>query len=269
MKTIEKCIVGQTLEVMFLTALLIFTAVSAGAQTKEQPGSTAQRERMSLTFINVKPEMVPDFENMIKTDILPALAKGGAKHSDVWQTIGFGNSFEYVIVNPIEKYAQYDGPSPMMKGMGKEGMAAWAAKASRMVNGVRTVAYDLRPDLSYMTELQEPPKMAVVTTVTVTPGRNAEFENFIKNDWLPVIRKSGIKGYWTHQVAFGDDVNQYLIVVLHDNFAEIDKGSPVARVIGQDGMAKLQQKLPVGVIVRQERTVSRFVPELSYRPAAR
>lgn len=262
MKTTEKFIAVRMRYFLFLAALFLLTAMPTWAQ----PNSMPKRERISISFVNVKPEMVPDFEAMIKTDIIPALAKGGAKQSDVWRTTGFGDSFEYVIVNPIENYAQYDGPSPMMKGMGKEGMAAWVAKASRMVNGVRTVAYDLRPDLSYITNMTEPPKMAVVTTVTVAAGRNAEFENFIKNEWLPVIKQSGIKGYWVQQVAFGGDVNQYLIATLHENFAEVDKGNPVARVVGQDGMMKIQQKLPAGVIVRQERIISRFVPELSYRP---
>ncbi len=267
MKTIEKFVVAQMRGFLFLAALFLLTAMPIWAQTKEQPNSMPKRERMAITFISVKPEMVPDFENMIKTDIKPALAKGGAKWSDVWQTAGFGDTFEYVVVNPVENYAQYDGPSPMMKGMGKEGMAAWLAKASKMVNGVRTVAYESRPDMSYDTKMTEPPKLAVVTLLTVAAGRNAEFENFIKNDWLPVVKQSGVKGYWVSQVMFGGDVNQYLIVVPHENFAEMDKGNPVARVLGQDGMMKLQQKLPAGVIAHQERIVSRYLPELSYRPA--
>jgi len=267
MKTVERFVVAQMRGFLFLAALFVLTAMPVWSQTKEQPNTMEKRERTAITFINVKPEMVPEFENMFKTDINPALAKGGAKWSNVWKIATFGDAFEYVIVSPIENFAQYDSPSPMMKGMGKEGTAAWAAKASKMVNGVRTVAYESRPDMSYDTKMTAPPKMAVVTLVTVAAGRNAEFENFIKNDWLPVIKQSGVQGYWVSQVMFGGDVNQYVIVVPHENFAEVDKGNPVSRVLGRDGMMKLQQKLPAGVITHQERIISRFMPELSYRPA--
>jgi hypothetical protein len=252
---------------LILSVLLLLAAMPAFAQqTKEQTNSMQKRERIEITFIKVKPEMVMDFETLIKTDVNPALAKGGAKWNDVWQTAVFGDEFEYVIVAPVENYAQYDGPSPMVKGMGKD-IDAFYAKASKTLIGMRTVVYDVRQDLSYSPEMSAAPKMAVISLISVAPARNSEFENFLKTEFLPIIKKSGIRGYWTHQLAFGGDVNQYLIVALHENFAEVDKGHPVARVVGQDGMMKLMQKLPAGVVLRQERLIYRFSPELSYRPS--
>jgi len=111
MKTIDEIVVAQMRGFLFLAALFLLTAMPAWAQTKEQPNTMPKRERMAIAFISVKPEMVPEFENMIKTDINPALAKGGAKWSNVWKIAGFGDAFEYVVVSPVENYAQYDGPA--------------------------------------------------------------------------------------------------------------------------------------------------------------
>lgn len=265
MKTVEKFVVARTHCFLLLSALFLLAAMPCWAQdktTRPAPG------RIGITFISVKPDMVPDFENMLKTEYNPAITKGGAKWNDVWQTAAFGTAFDFVLVTPIDNFAQYDSPSPLMKGLGEEGSKAFFAKASKMINGLRSYAYETRPDLSYEPKMTGPPKMAVVTMVSVAPGRTAEYENFIKNDLLPVIKQSGIAGYWVSKLQFGGDANQYLTVALHENFAELEKGPPSVRVLGLDGSTKLFQKLPAGVVVHQERSVSRFVPGLSYRPAA-
>lgn len=252
----------------YLCALLLSILISPSfvyAQT--QAAQTPSAERVAVTIVSVKPEMVADFENMIKNETNPALAKGGAKWRNVWQTATFGDLFEYVIAAPVDNYAQYDSPSPMEKGLGKEGFAAWRAKASRMVNKVHTYAIEAMPELSYNAEMAGLPKMAVVTFVHVAPGRVAEYENHIKNDLLPVIKKSGIAGYWVNRTRLGGDTNEYIILALHENYAEIDKGPPVARVLGREGALKLWQKLPAGVVMHQENRVMRYAPELSYRPA--
>ncbi len=263
MKTIEKFIAARMRHFLFLSGLFLLAAMPGWAQNKDQP---TKRERIEITIVSVKPEMTADFENLFKTEFNPGITKGGAKWSDVWRTAIFGNAFDYIFVGPIDGFAQFDGVSPLMKGLGKEGATAFFAKASKMVTNVHSMAYEVRDDMSYNTKMTGPPKMAVVTFTSVAPGRTVEYENYIKNDVLPVIQKSDVAGYWVSRASFGGDVNEYITLVLHDNFAELEKGPPTARVLGQEGAMKLAQKLPVGVVVHQERFVSRYVTELSYRP---
>jgi len=268
MKTIEKILVTQLRCFLLLNTLfLLLAAVSVPCLAQNKDSQMAKRERVLITTVTVKPDMTGDFENLIKNEYNPGIAKGGAKWSDVWRNAVFGNGFDYTFVTPIDGFAQLDGISPLMKGLGKEGAAAWYAKAGKMVTNVRGVAYEVRDDLSYRTNMTAPPKMAVVTHTSVAPGRASEFENFIKNDLLPVVKQSGIAGYWMNKTMFGGDVNEYSSLVLLENFAELEKGPPQVRVLGQEGAMKLVQKLPVGVVVRQERIFARYVPELSYRPA--
>ena len=254
------------LSLLLCAAALAPRAALAQTQAPTTP-STPARERLAVTVVQVKPEMTADFENLIKNEYHQALAKAGVKWVDVWRTAQFGDAFEYTFVAPVESYAQYDGPGPLEKGLGKEGAAAWYAKASRMVNGVRTFTMDFIPELCYETKLAGPPKLAVVSFVSVAPGRGAEYESYIRNEMLPVVKRSDVPGFWVQQVGLGGDANQYITLTLHNNFAELEKGPPVRRVLGPEGAAKLAQKLPAGVVTHVERRVIRLVPELTYRPA--
>jgi hypothetical protein len=52
-----------------------------------------------------------------------------------------------------------------------------------------------------------------------------------------------------------------------DNYAELDKGHPIARVEGRDGFKRILQKMPAGTIVESEVTVIRLNEGLSIMPA--
>lgn len=252
--------------------LLLFAAALAPQESFAQtPGSgpppAPARERLAVTVVQVKPEAVMEFENMVRTEINPALAKGGAKWTDVWTTATFGNGFEYLIVGPIESFAQYDGPGPLVKGMGREGYGAWAARAGKLISGLRTFAMEFNPELSHETKLTGPPKMGVLSVVTVAPGRGAEFESYIRGEMLPVVKRSGVAGFWFHQSVMGANPNEYVTLTLQDNFADLEKGPPWARALGREGAAKLMQKLAPGVVTHVELKFIRLLPELTYRPA--
>lgn len=255
--------------VLFFSLLLCAAAFARHETFAQNPSPgppTPARQRLAVTVVQVKPEMVAEFEALIRNEYNPALAKAGVKWSDVWRTAQFGDVFEFTFVSPINSFAQFDGPGPLERALGKEGAGAWYAKASRMINGVRGFVMTHDQELSHEGKMDGPPKMAVVSYVSVAPGRNAEYEGFIKNEVLPVIKKSDVPGYWFQRVGLGGDAGQYITLTLHNNFADLEKGPPTRRVLGQEGAAKLTQKLPAGVVTRSESRVIRLVPELTYRP---
>lgn len=221
---------------------------------------------LNVTVVKVKPEMAGEFQNYMKTTTNPALRKGGLKWREVWQsTLAAGDNFEYVIVAPVDKLAYFDGPSALEKALGSDGFAAWSAKAGSFVTGVRRYIIRTRPDLSYMAKRTGPPKLAVVSSIHVAYNRNPDFENYIKNDYTPVMAKAGVT-YLVAQTIFGGDANEYVTLTLRDNFAEIDKGPVVVQVLGNDEGQKLFLKLPVGTVTLLERNILRFAPELSLMP---
>ena len=244
----------------------VFLFLSAVLWSNALAQNNAAREFLDVTVVTVKPEAAMDFERLIKTEFNPGFIKGGGKSSEVWQK-AIGNAFEYIFVQPLGKFAEMDAPGALEIGLGKDGTATFFARASRMVSGVRSFVIQTRPDLSYITEMKSPPKFAVLAHIRVMQGRENDFENYVKTDWLPVVGKSGIAGYWLSKVILGGDINEYISLTLQENFAELDKGAPPARVLGQEGAVKLQQKLPAGTLMSLERYVIRLNPELSVLPS--
>lgn len=255
---------------VLMAALLTFAACATSgtdtqsAATSSSTASTATTppQMFSVSVIRVKPELVTEWEAFLKTESLPAYQKGGVKQRETWVTATFGENFEYVFVTPIADLAQYDSPSPLIKALGEDGARAYRAKAARFIVSFHTFAIQRRLELSLDPKPNEPLKLAVVTSVNVAPGRAPEFDSLLKNDLLPVIKKAELKGYLVSQVMLGGDAYEYLSLAMYDSFAEIGKGSPYVKVLGQDGANKLLQK-GTGIVTHAERKVYRYVPELS------
>jgi hypothetical protein len=257
------------LHALWVVALLLGVAQlnPSMAQTPTAtPPATPPSQWLVITQVIVKPEMMAEFQNFMKNTTNPALKKGGIKWREVWQSTSYaGDAFEFVLVAPFDKFAEFDGPSPLEKALGAQGFADWSAKAGSLVKNVHRYIIRTRPDLSVMSKAYAP-KLAVVSSVRVANGRSQEVENYIKNDFAPVFAKAGYN-YLVSQTIFGGDANEYVTLAMRDSFTDIDKGPIPTLVLGQEGAQKLFAKLPAGVITHMERTIMRFVPELSIMPA--
>ena len=231
------------------------------------PQAAPSPEFLSITVVSVKPEMMAEFQNFMKNTTNPALKKGGLKWREVWQTTGAaGDAFEYVLVTPVAKLADFDGPGPLEKGLGAQGVSAWQTKAGSLVNSVRRFIVRTRPDLSFATQRTGAPKLAVVHSVRVAPNRNSDYENYLKNDFVPVMKQAGVT-YLVSQTIFGGDGNEYVTLTMRDSFADLDKGPVLIQALGAEAAQKLVEKMPAGAVVHLERSIARFVPELSIMPA--
>ncbi|HWN99602.1 MAG TPA: hypothetical protein VNS63_10070 [Blastocatellia bacterium] len=262
-----------------VTALLAFaqnTAQQKVASAKKpmtrqaKPTATAPApDWYSVALVRVKPDMVTEWEDLQKNVVNPALKKSGLKERSVFQTAVFGTAFEYVVITQITNFAQFDEPmSPLRKTLGEDAYRDYLTKSRRCIVSTQTVAAQSRPDLSYMgkvTSMTGPPKLAVVNSISVVPGRATAFENLVKTDILPVMKKADVIGYFMNQTMFGGDGYEYTSVVFLDSFADLGKGSPFVRALGPQGAATLFAKV-AGLIAHQERTIARFNPDLSFGP---
>ena len=257
----------RMLRALCVTGVFVVAAQSNGvlAQTPSPtPAGPPVPELLSITVVSVKPGMVPQFQEFMKSNTNPALKKGGLKWRAVWQsTTAAGDAFEYALVAPMTKFAEYDGPSVIEKALGAPGSAAWQAKAGSFVNTVRRYIVRTRPDLSNYVARSGPPKIAVITSIRVAQNRNTDFENYIRNDFVPVMKQAQV-GYSVSQTIFGGDASEYVTLTLREAFADLDKGPVIVQALGADGATKLLQKLPAGTITHIERSIIRYVPELSF-----
>lgn len=259
--------------VMTVSAFAQSTAAAKGQPKKPmakqaKPAAEAPKpEWFSVAMVRVKPDMVAEWEDLQKNVVNPALKKAGVKERGIFQTAIFGESYEYVVITPIATLSQFDeARSPLRNALGEDAWREYLAKSRRCIQSVHTYGDQSRPDLSYfgkMASMTGPPKLAVVNTISVAPGRAAAFESFLKAEILPVMKKADVLGYFVNQTVFGGDVNTYTSVLFQDSFAEIGKGNPLQRVLGAKGLESLGLKY-AGLVLRQERVILRFNPDLSF-----
>lgn len=240
--------------------VLVVAAIGIAAQAKPEAPAPSL---MEVTWVSVKPDMTGEFQDMVKNEFNPALAKGGLKESWTWHN-GLGDAFSYVFVSPLSKMAEMDGPSPIEKGLAPEAIGPFFKKAGTMVTSVRTAVMIERPDLSFVTA-GGPPKLAVVVHFKAASGKQSEFDTYFMNEFMPAFKKTDVKGLLMHQLMMGGDPHEYVMLVPIDNWADIDKGHPVARAMGMDAWKKLRDRMPGSIT---DITVMRFMPTLSIVPTA-
>jgi hypothetical protein len=239
--------------------------VQPTAQTPAaRPPAAVKRASLQITVVKIKPDMLDQWLDFQKNETIPMLKKAGVKSRDAWQTAVFGEGFMYGFVTPIDTFTQYDGDSAPVRALGADGARAYGEKNRRFIESTRSYFEQSRPDLSYDVKMTAPPKLALLSSIQIVTGKAPEYEAFIKSDVLPVMRKARL-GYAVTQTILGGDINGFTSLIFYDSFAEIGKGHPFQRVLGVDGERQLTEKA-ASFVSRVERSVLRYVPELSFAP---
>jgi len=258
-------LLGQPVMSQQATAAKPAAPKKAAARKAKPAEAEAQAGWLSINIVRVKADMLTQYQEFARKETIPALKKGGVKERQAWGTGVFGESYEFVYVTPIESFAQYDGPGPLVKALGEEGARAYGEKARRFILSSHTFGVQTRPDLSLMGNMTGPPKLAVINSIHVLPGKGPAFEALLKGDVLPAVKKAGVTNYFVSQTVFGGDPNEYVTLALMDSFAEIGKGSPVARGMGGQAAFNRWAVKVGGIIASQERSVGRYLPDLSFQ----
>jgi hypothetical protein len=217
-----------------------------------------------LTIVEVRPDMLQEYIALQKSETIPALQKAGLTRRDAWRTGVFGSTFTIAYTAPIASFASLDEPNPVLKAMGEEAYRAYLAKMAKLITSQRVYALRDRPELGLKTEGSPMAKLAVLASVEVAPGRGTEWETILKNEWTPALKKAGVANYGVSQVVFGGSAGQYYTFTPIENFAQLDKGHPITKSIGEAGMNKILAKMaPSSRSV--ERWIIRYDEELSFR----
>ena len=216
--------------------------------------------------MTVKPDMMRAYIDLQKSEIIPALQKGGQPWRETWRTATFGDPYMFAHVTPIKGFDQYDSPGAMVKALGEDGYATLLSKLRPMIASQKTSALRTRPDLSVITEGGPSQKMAILTILQVNPTKLLDFETFIKSEWIPALKKGGGKSYMVDQVLYGGGSTEFHTLVGIDKYADL-AAHPVAKAIGDDGVTKMMAKSG-GFANSIERSVIRADPELSFQAKA-
>ena len=178
----------------------------------------------------------------IQKEISAAYKKAGVPFRNVWQTAGFGEINLWVSVTPIAKFADMDKPSSLVQALGEEGSARLLARLNDLVVSTKIAAVLARPDLGLDSKSTDVKDLAIIVRHTVSPGKEAAYENHLKLDILPTAKKAKITDYGVYQTIFGGDPNEFVIVVPRANFAMLDGGSPLRVALGEQAYRKMMAK---------------------------
>ena len=239
-----------------LPALVSIISWPAPAQDKAPKGP----EWSYVSIYKIKPEKRAEFE-AIQKEVSAAYKQAGVPFRVVWQTT-FGDINEYVSAAPLANFAAMDAASPVVKALGVDKSADLLRRSAATVNGVTRVATINRVDLSTGAGPAGPPAYAVIMLTRVAPGRNLEYEAWLKSKYVPAFKKGG-GDYFVEQAIFGGGPDLYVAASPVPNMATIDAGPPTWKSVGVAGAAKMQAKM-AGIITSTDLSISRFRAELSY-----
>jgi hypothetical protein len=246
-------------------ALFGLLAVAFASFTFAQtPAPAPQFYRVAVVRVN--PGMSREWQTLYQNEVLPALKKAGVTQSAVLHVVQ-GDVRQFVIISAaLDDFAKLDEPGALNKALGPEGTQALNAKQSRLLAEWRTHVMVGRPDLGIAPAAGETIKLATSIKTTVTPGRAAEYEKYVKESNLPAAKKAGSKGVLVGKVVLGGDPNEYRTLLLFDSYADAAKLTQALAKTKAD--LNLATAPPAGIVAHQEMQVVRYLPELSIRPAA-
>jgi hypothetical protein len=220
--------------------------------------------RSLVRITQVKPEMASEWLAIQKNEVNPALKKAGVASRTVLETV-LGNPYEYVSITPFSNYSELDGDNPVVKALGQEGAARLLAKTRRCIVSQSTFVSTRVEDSTSMPKTA--PAVWTSARYRVNPGKNQDYENFLKTDIMPVYAKAKaagkITGYSLSRRGPGANTRDRTMVTYSDKIASMEAGTALTQMIGQEATAKLMAK-GASLASLVEVVVRKRVPDLSY-----
>lgn len=217
-----------------------------------------------ITTTQIKPEYRTEYEAAQK-EITAAYKKAGVPSRIVVQSI-LGDLMEYTSIAPLAKYADLDGPSPLVKALGEAGSQRLLKKMGAYTNSIHRVTSLAIPDISIMGSSPDIGDYVVVSVWRLFPGKGADFTAYMKDDYVPAMRKAGLENFWLSRPIFGGNLEERITVRPLHKLAELDGGPLTIKALGAEKAQALAMK-QAKIVESVSYTVDRIRPDLSLLPA--
>jgi hypothetical protein len=247
-----------------LLGLVCITGLDRGQAQNANP-----KPRLSLVNqYTIRPGMMTEYLAWSLKEARPLYLKAGIKEAYFFTNLyGDRSIATYIEVHDSfaaikERHAAFD------KINGAEAVAAMRNGANRYIENIHTIISELLPDLTWRNpKRQEMAPYYVLLRRWIAPFREPDYENYLKNDYLPLLKKADGPGLAVTRFRFGGETGVYNVLAPIYDLADFDSPLPVPKSIGQEAYRKLQQKGLAGVVARSETRVLQLRPELSVLPA--
>lgn len=238
-----------------LTLLVVIAfAIAAAAQT---PPSF-----MNISRVTVKPDRVGEWLD-IQKQYLEAYKKGGGSWMTVWRNT-VGNPYEFLVITPLDNYAQRDGQSATQKGMAEGDLARLNARRNQATESVRSTIERPLAELTYVKEGAAPPKMLRVNHTRVRPGMADQYITLMK-DLVAAYKKAGVPAFRVRRVEYGGSRADFHTAMPMEKWAELDGQSVAIKALGEAGFKTWSDKLNQ-TISFSEYMIYSYVPDASFVP---
>ncbi len=227
--------------------------------------STPAPEWSVVVVSTIKPECRSDYE-LWQKEMSAAYKKAEVPSRAVLQTV-MGNLMEYTSVTPLVHFADLEGLTPVERALGKEDAAALMRKGSAFVTSVQRFASRAPADMGIHTKLSEQAEYALIASMHLLPGKGPDFDAWMKNEYLPALKKADVKNYWANETMFGGDATERVTVRLMKKIGDLDAGPLLDKVLGEEGARKMVMKR-TGMIDSVHLSVVRYRTDLSYNLAS-
>ena len=171
-----------------VAALTLVVSAASPAPAMAQPAATTTRSQ--VTVVRIKADMLNEWLDLQRNEVVPALKKAGIKQRTVWNT-AVGNSFEYTILTPFDKWAIMDAPGPLVAALGAEAAARLNAKIRKCIEVQRTFMTNRVNDV----DIPAGNALVMRTVVRRVPqGKAQDFVSFYRADVFPALKKAKAEG---------------------------------------------------------------------------
>lgn len=210
-----------------------------------------------ITTVQIKPEFRQEFEASQKE--ISAAYKKAALQRIVVETI-LGDVNEYIAIAPFTKFAEMDSPSLVSRPTTLPPLLV--KRASGYITSMSRVTYLDLPSISIRTDMDNPGEYAHVTMLHLAPGKAGEFTQFMKDDYLPAMRKADVANVWLSRPIFGGDLSDRVMVRPLHKLAELDGGPILTKALGAEVARQVNAKQS-GIVESTHYAVVRVRPDLS------
>lgn len=259
------------LKKLSLVVTILFLGVTGLAQSNDAKPAEVPPQRL-LGLVNeytIKPGMMTAYLQWAEKEAIPLYHKAGIKEAYFFTNIY--DSAERNIVTFIEVHPSFAAIKARNEAFTRNNSeatrAAWSAKAREFIESTRAYIVEGLPEVSWRNpNLKKPLLYYLVTDRFIAPFRGRDYEAYLKNEYLPLVKKANANGITVTRLRYGGELGHYSVFSGVDDLTELDQPSKITQAAGgQDAIFKMQQKL-AGIVQRSESRILRLRLELSIIP---
>jgi len=193
-----------------LLALVLGIPLQAAAQDDD-------RTFMQVRTIHVKPGRTQQHVALVKQFAKASAAAGQPR--TVWQEVR-GDTNTFHVVTQLDSLADNDEPfNPPMEA---EAMQNWLAAFADNIDTMTYSVYRTHPEFGIPADEGSTPNLLVLRLITLAPGNMGPYHGWINDQLVPALKKGGAKGVNISHMAFGGDVNTWVMSSRADSWADLN-----------------------------------------------